>query len=86
MTWNEIREVLETFRSICRIEPISVETHDLGLSIAQRYGFSLYDSMILAAALLAECRELYSEDLQHGQRIENQVTVVNPFKTSGGKL
>jgi predicted nucleic acid-binding protein len=81
MSWAEIREVLETVRSICRIEPVSVETHDRGLAVAERYGFSVYDSMILASALLADCTTLFTEDLQDGQRIDGRLTVRNPFRT-----
>ncbi len=81
MSWAEIREVLETVRSICRIEPISLQTHDRGLAVAERYGFSVYDSMILASALLADCTMLFTEDLQDGQRIDGRLTVRNPFRT-----
>ena len=80
MSWPEILEVTETIRSICRVEPITVETHDRGLAIAQRYGFSLYDSMIVAAALLADCKTLFSEDLQDGQQIDDLLVVKNPFR------
>lgn len=48
------------------------------LSIQDRYGFSFYDSLIVAAALDNGCSRLYSEDLQHGQRIERLV-IENPF-------
>ena len=50
-----------------------------GLDVAERYGFSVYDSMIVTAALLAGCDTLVSEDLQDGQRIEGLV-VRNPFR------
>ena len=76
MPWSEIREILDTVRRLCQVEPILVETHDRGLALAQRYGFSVYDSMILASALLADSKILYSEDLHHGQRIDGQITVV----------
>ena len=49
-----------------------------GLDLQARYQFSFYDSLIVAAALEAGCKTLYSEDLQHGQRIE-QLTIDNPF-------
>jgi predicted nucleic acid-binding protein len=78
MSWPEIRGVLETVRSVCAVEPISIETHDLGLAIAQRYGCSIYDGLILAAARLAGCPTLLTEDLQDGQMIEG-VMVHNPF-------
>ena len=49
-----------------------------GMSIQDRYRFSFYDSMIVAAALSAGCRRLYSEDMQHGQKI-GKLEIVNPF-------
>ncbi len=56
------------------------ETHDRGLAVAQRYGFSLYDSMIVAAALLADCKTLFSEDLHDGQQIDGLLVVRNLFR------
>lgn len=49
-----------------------------GLEISERYGYSFYNSMIIAAALQAGSSRLYSEDLQHTQRIEG-LTILNPF-------
>ena len=49
---------------------MDLDTHELGLDIAERYRLSVYDGMIFGAALRAGCRLLYSEDLQHGQQIE----------------
>jgi predicted nucleic acid-binding protein len=51
------------------------------LDVQQRYGFSFYDSLIIAAGLEAGCKTLYSEDLQHGQQVEG-LTVVDPFRSS----
>lgn len=48
------------------------------LEIKERYRFSFYDSLIIAAALLAGCKRLLSEDLQHGQVIDG-LKIVNPF-------
>jgi predicted nucleic acid-binding protein len=48
--------------------------------IAERYSFSFFDSLIIAAALESNCAFLYSEDLQDGQVIEEKLTVKNPFK------
>lgn len=79
MNWQEIREALDVVRKICQVVPVDVQTHDRALQIAERYGFSVYDALIVAAALLAGCDTLYSEDLQAGQRIDRQLTVVNPF-------
>ncbi|MEO5344322.1 MAG: nucleic-acid-binding protein, partial [Gammaproteobacteria bacterium SHHR-1] len=50
------------------------------LDIASRYSLSHYDSLILAAALEAGCSVVYSEDMQHGQQINNRLTIINPFR------
>ena len=79
--WNEIRDELSVLnRLLAPPVPITVEIHDAALDIAQRYGFQFYDSLIVAAALRAKCSTLYTEDLQHGQKIEG-LTVKNPFKS-----
>ena len=57
----------------------SPSTLRLSCQIANRYKFSFYDSLIIAAALESKCKILYSEDMQNGQIIENQLTIVNPF-------
>jgi predicted nucleic acid-binding protein len=80
MTLPEVREVLTAIRALCAVEPLSLATHDLGMQLSERFGFAIYDSFIVAAALLAKCRYLYSEDLRHGQKIDT-LTIRNPFKT-----
>ena len=79
MEWNEIREIIGVVHVTCRIEPLTLRTHERGLALAERFGFGVYDSMIVAAALEAGCATLLSEDMQHGQRIEN-MTIRNPFQ------
>ena len=46
----------------------------------KRYKFSFLDSVIVATALRVLCHTLYSEDLQHGQKIEGKLHIVNPFR------
>ena len=79
LSWPDIREVLSTVRELCVTRPVTAEIHDRGLDVAERYGFSLYDSMIVAAAQSAGCKTLYTEDLQHRQVIDGNLTVRNPF-------
>jgi predicted nucleic acid-binding protein len=79
MSWGEIRDMLLPIRAICQIEAVTPETHDRGIAIAERYGFSFYDAIIVASALGAGCKTLYSEDLQHGQVIARQLRIRNPF-------
>jgi predicted nucleic acid-binding protein len=80
MSWDEISEVLDHVRQVCAVHPLLVETHERGVDLAERYGLSLYDALIVAAASLAGCRVLYSEDLQAGQRFDGGVVVRNPFE------
>jgi predicted nucleic acid-binding protein len=79
MSWPEIRDILLPIRAICEIAPVTLETHDRGIAIAERYGLSFYDAVIVASALGAGCKTLYSEDFQHGQVIARQLRIRNPF-------
>jgi len=79
MSYAEIRDALGTVRAVCQTLAVTVDTHDRGLDIAERFGFSLYDSMIVSSALESGCTVLYSEDMQHGQEIDAQLVVINPF-------
>ncbi|MFP3890770.1 PIN domain-containing protein [uncultured Ralstonia sp.] len=79
MAWGEVDAVLEVVSALCRIEPLTAQTHALGRNLAQRYSLSIYDAMIVAAATLAGCNVLYSEDMQHGLVIDQSLRIINPF-------
>ncbi len=61
-----------------RVSP-SGELYERGLTLCDQYGLSFYDSMIVAGAVEFGCTRLYSEDLQHGQRIQSLI-IENPFQ------
>lgn len=82
MPLDDVREILETVRSVCHTEPLTVDDHDRAGHVMERYGFSFFDSVIVASALRAGCKILYTEDLQHGQVLEQQLRIVNPFLES----
>jgi predicted nucleic acid-binding protein len=79
MSWTETRNFLATIRGLLKVESITIEVHDVGINLAERYQLSVYDSMIVAAALSAECETLLSEDLQSGLLISGRLRVLNPF-------
>ena len=79
MSWVEARNFLLMIRGLLKVEPITIEIHDAGIDLAERYGLSVYDAMIASAALLAQCDTLFSEDLQDGLLISGQLRVINPF-------
>ena len=63
----------------CAVFPVMPETIYQALALAKKYQYSYYDSLILASALSAGCSTLFTEDMQHGQVIENSLTINNPF-------
>jgi predicted nucleic acid-binding protein len=79
LSWAETRNFLLMIRGLLKVEPITIEIHDVGISLAERYQLSVYDSMIVSAALSAECDTLLSEDLQNGLLINGRLRVLNPF-------
>jgi predicted nucleic acid-binding protein len=79
MEWGEIGEALAYIRGLCgKPVPTTIEIHEAALKIARRYGFHIYDSLMIAAANEAGCATLYSEDMQHAQRI-GSLRIRNPF-------
>lgn len=75
----EIKIILLNVRALCAVKPLDLATHELGLDLAERYRYSIYDSLIIAAALQAGCSRLYSEDFRHAQKFD-RLTILNPFK------
>ncbi len=57
-----------------------VATISDAVRLADRYGYSFYDSLIVAAALESGCSILYSEDMQSGQLIDGTLTIRSPFQ------
>ena len=80
MSADNIRRLLdEILVPLWQVNPTAALYQD-AISLQGRYGFSFYDSLVVAAALEAGCTKLYSEDLQHGQQIQ-RLTIMNPFIT-----
>ena len=80
MTWAEVHEALRAIRVLCRaIVPFDIETHSDGLRLAERYGCSIFDGLMIAAALRADCSVLVSEDMQDGMVIDRRLRIANPF-------
>lgn len=82
MSWSDTHLFLDMIRALLAVEPVTVATHETGLVVSERYGLSIYDAMIVSAALLAGCDTLLSEDMQDGLVIDNCLRIVNPFAQS----
>ncbi len=82
MSWTDTRTFLSMLRDLLAVHPVTLETHETGLALAERYGLSTYDAMIAAAALHAGCDTLWSEDLQHGMALDEGLRIINPFRVA----
>ena len=81
MSWTETHTFLSLVRSLLPVEPLTIDVHETGLALAERYGLSVYDAMIAASALHADCDTLWSEDMQDGMTLGDRVRTINPFRT-----
>ena len=75
-----IRNIAEAIEEEFELHPVNTSTIKKAIDIKSKYKFSFWDSLIVASALENKCGILYTEDLQHGQVIETNLKVVNPFK------
>jgi predicted nucleic acid-binding protein len=81
MSWAETRTFLSLLRSLLPVQPLTIDVHETGLALAERNGLSVYDAMIAASALLADCDTLWSEDMPDGMALDDRIRIVNPFRT-----
>ena len=83
LQWSpaKVATELSVILGLVCLEEVRMEQIRSAWTLAERYGFGHYDSLIVASALSAGCVTLYTEDLQHGQLIEGRLTLVNPFST-----
>ena len=83
MSWPDVTQALDAVLDLCPSPvPVALTLHQSALRVAERYGYGIYDGLVLAAALQAQCDVLYSEDFRDGQKIEGQVEIRNPFRGS----
>lgn len=66
-----------------RIVSVEYDTVRTAIRLQERHRVSYWDALILAAASLAGCGDVYSEDLNAGQRY-GRVVVRDPFAATGG--
>ncbi len=80
-SWPEIRGAVDDIVALCP-DPVAVtlELHRAAAVASERYGYHIYDGLVIAAALAAGCGTLWSEDMQHGQVIDGRLTIRNPFR------
>ena len=77
---QKVRQILMDIFNVSEVKEIHRSTSFYALDLMERYGFSYYNCLILASALESGCETLFSEDMSHGQIIESQLKILNPFK------
>jgi predicted nucleic acid-binding protein len=78
--WPAIKQALTFVKALCpSVLPLTADTHERALEIAERTGYRFFDALIIASALKAGCDILYSEDMQAGHVIDSRLTIQNPF-------
>lgn len=78
-SWKDIELTLNEISSDFNVHVNKPATVEQACRIADKYKYSFYDSLIVSAALACNCNILYSEDMQHGQVIEDRLKIINPF-------
>ena len=81
MTMQEIRPLIDNLAMVHSVMPIDLATLTLALEVAEHTRYGIFDSNIIAVALMAGCDTLYTEDMGHGRRLFDTLTIVNPFHT-----
>jgi predicted nucleic acid-binding protein len=76
---DEIMEICLQNIELCILQPISLTTLKSARNLIDHYDFQLFDSIVVASALEANCHILYSEDLHHGLVVEKRLQIINPF-------
>ena len=75
----ELMKLCSLWLEKCYVQPVIFSTIKLAQDLIDKYDFQLFDGIIIAAALEADCDILYSEDMQNEQIIEDKIKIVNPF-------
>jgi len=82
MSWDDTHAFLNMLRGLLTVHPLTVDIHETGLRLAERYGLSTYDAMIVASALNSGCDTMWSEDMQHGMKLDEGLRIMNPFRVA----
>jgi predicted nucleic acid-binding protein len=77
---DDAAEAANGFMRALLFAPVQESTINKALRIVKKYRFSYWDSLIAASALETGCSVLFTEDMQHGQVINNRLRIVNPFQ------
>ena len=76
---NDVRKALEEITAVCHLVNVYEKDIDCALRIHEIYGYSYFDSLMIASSLESGCQYLFSEDMASAQIIDSQVMIKNIF-------
>jgi predicted nucleic acid-binding protein len=82
LSWSEIEEIIETVSDVCAVVPLTIDLQRQARAIAAATGYTIYDAQVLAAAAVAGCDIVWSEDMQDGHDLSAlgvPLVIRNPF-------
>ena len=77
LTHDDARRMVRNLQRF-PIQPVTAQVVNNALALRERFQINYWDAAILAAARIAGCNTVYTEDLNDGQDYDG-VRVVNPF-------
>ena len=81
MSWNELKEAVVVLRTLCpAVLDLTVAMHEEAMRVSERYGYTIFDAMMVASALYANSETLWSEEMQDGMVIDGRLRIANPFR------
>ena len=80
MKTDEVKEIITAINAKCNVTSVDYGTVKKALDLKDRYGYSYYDSLVLASALESGCQKIFTEDMSNGQIIESVLQIVDVFQ------
>jgi predicted nucleic acid-binding protein len=79
MADKELLRILDDLYATYNVVDLVSDDIFSAFALRERYNFSYWDSLIVATALRAGAKHLYSEDMQDGLVVDERMTIHNPF-------
>ena len=77
---SNIQRLISSFYLRYQVVEIGREVLLIASDLRFRYRFSFWDSLIVAAALVAGTKTVYSEDMDNGLLVNDRLRILNPFQ------
>jgi predicted nucleic acid-binding protein len=79
LTKSDAMDALMKWLPFSEVANIAISTYTNAIGLIKKYDFQLFDAIIIAAAIDANCSKLFTEDMHHGLLVEKRLQIINPF-------